>query len=115
MIELAENLEELISSSSTLILQFGEETCGPCHAIRFRLDRWLNEHETVTARYVDIGQHLQMCSQMGIMSAPAVIVFMDGKIVAKEAGYFSLDDLLWRTERVLQVRDEISDGRLARR
>ena len=91
-------------TAATLILQFGDESCAPCHAIRHKLDAWLANHPDVAARYIDIQTHLALCSQMGIMSAPTVIVYMDGKVVAREAGYFSLDDMLARVERYLEMR-----------
>ena len=99
-----ETLDALIASAPTLILQFGDDSCAPCHAIRFKLDQWLEAHPDVMARYIDIRAHLALCSQMGIMNAPTVIVYMDGKVVAREAGYFSLDDMLARVERYLEMR-----------
>lgn len=98
------SLDALVASTLTLILQFGDDSCAPCHAIRFKLDLWLAKHPNVEARYIDIQTHLALCSQMGIMSAPTVIVYMDGKVAAREAGYFSLDDMLCRVERYLEMR-----------
>ena len=85
MKELTENLDELAKSTPVLILQFGEDICGPCHSIRSKLDKWL---ET---------------SQMGIFSAPTVIVYVEGQVAAKESGYFSLDAFLERIERYLDL------------
>ncbi len=104
MKELTENLDEFAKSTPVLILQFGEDICGPCHAIRAKLDKWLEAHDKVSARYVDIEDHLALCSQMGIFSAPTVIVYVDGRVAAKESGYFSLDALLDRIERYLDLR-----------
>lgn len=109
MKELCENLDDLISQNPTLILQFGEDVCGACHAIRFKLDKWL-EGKHVEARYIDISSHLELCSQMGILSAPAVMVYMDGKMVAKEAGYFSLDEMLGSVERYMELRQEAKES-----
>lgn len=99
-----ENLDEMISVSPILVLQFGEDSCGPCHAIRYKLNKWL-EGKSVTAMYVDILSHLELCSQMGIMSAPAVVIYMDGKEIARAAGYFSLDEMLGRVERYMEMRE----------
>ena len=104
MIELYENLTELIAASPTLILQFGSEDCNPCHAIRHRLEKWLEKWPEVVARYVDITTHLGECAQMGIFSAPTVMMFMDGQMIARESGYFSLDEMLRRMERSLKMR-----------
>lgn len=103
MKELTENLDELAKSTPVLILQFGEDTCGTCHAIRSKLDKWLETHDRVSARYVDIEDHLTLCSQMGIFSAPTVIVYVEGQVAAKESGYFSLDAFLERIERYLDL------------
>ncbi len=69
-----ESLDALIASTAaytaathtaaTLILQFGDESCAPCHAIRHKLDAWLANHPDVAARYIDIQTHLALCSQI---------------------------------------------------
>jgi len=104
MNELQEPFDELIAATPTLILQFGDEACAPCHAIRYKLEKWLEGQANVTARYIDIRKNLALCTQMGIFSAPAVAVYMDGNLVAREAGYFSLDDVLGRVERYMEMR-----------
>lgn len=103
MTELHESLEALISTSPILVLQFGSDACAPCHAIRSKLENWLEE-KSITARYVDMEKNLALCSQMGIFSAPTVIVYIDGKVAARESGYFSLDEMLRRVERYMEVR-----------
>ncbi len=103
MKELTGDIDELVKSTPILILQFGEDTCGPCYAIRSKLDKWLEKHDGVSARYVDIEDHLELCSQMGIFSAPTVIAYVDGRVAAKESGYFSLDAFLERIERYLDL------------
>lgn len=104
MNELQEPLDELIAVAPTLILQFGDEACAPCHAIRYKLEKWLEGQAKVTARYIDIRKNLALCTQMGIFSAPAVVVYMDGILVARESGYFSLDDVLGRLEWYMEMR-----------
>ena len=47
---------------------------------------------------------MEISSQMGIFSAPTVLVYMDGQLVARESGYFSLDALLGDIERYLELR-----------
>ena len=103
---LNEPLSGLIRSEPLLLLQFGDESCGPCHAIGSRLDRWLEDHNGVTARYIPIREHLEACSQMGIFTVPTIAVYMDGRLLARESGYFSLDQLLERADRYIALRSE---------
>ena len=102
MRELTERPEDLIRSSSLLVLLFGDEAC---HALRNRLDAWANRHPEAEARYVPIREHPETCAQMGIFSAPTVLITMDGHVVARESGVFSLDRMLETVERALAIRD----------
>ena len=104
MRELTENLDGLIAESPLLLLQYGDDACGPCHAIRFRLDRWL-EGRNINARYVDIRKHLECCAQRNIFSVPTVAVYMDGRLMVQESGCFSLEKLLERAERYMEMRE----------
>ncbi len=106
MIDLNEPLEDLINTSSVLVLQFGNDTCNPCHAIRYKLKKWIEEHDDVIGRYIDIEKNLALCAQMDVFSAPTVIIYMDGTMIAKESGYFSLEKLLEKTERYLEIRSD---------
>ncbi len=92
------------SLDTILFLQFGEDICGACHAIRFKIDQWLDGYEGIEARYVDIKKNLELCSQMGIFSVPTVMVYMDGRLVARESGYFSLEAVFKRIEYYFEIR-----------
>ncbi len=104
MKELTEDLNELISNEPVLILQAGDETCAPCHAIRQRIDEWASSRPGVTARYIPLRENSALCAQMGIMSVPAVIAYIDGRLTEQKSGYFSLDDILAHIERCLEIR-----------
>lgn len=101
---LAENLDELIASSSLLILEVGDSACAPCHAIRSKIDAWVKAHPSASARYVPLKDNLALCAQMGIMSVPTVIAWADGNVVSKESGYFSLVHIFERLDRLLEIR-----------
>lgn len=98
-----ENLNTLISSSPCCFLQFGDETCAPCHALRARLSQWLETHPDVTARYIPVSEYTEEAAQMGVFTVPTVRFYIDGKLAADESGYFSLDRMLDRVERYLQI------------
>ncbi len=100
-----ENLNDLIDSSTCCLLQFGDETCGPCHAIRARLSRWLESHPDVTARYIPVSEYTEEAAQMGVFTVPTVRFYIEGKLAADESGYFSLDRMLDRVERYLNLKN----------
>ena len=105
MHKLTECPEDLIRTAPLLILLFGDKACAPCHALRNRLDAWISSHPEAESRYIPIREQQAACAQMGIFSAPTVLITMDGQVIARESGYFSLDRMLENVERALALRD----------
>lgn len=100
-----ESLDKLIQNP-ICILQFGDETCGPCYALRNRLEKWLSEQPRISARYIPIREYPAISAQMGVFTVPAIIVYTDGKPAIRESGYFSLENILRRIERYLRMLEE---------
>ncbi len=98
-----EDLNQLLSSTPVCILQFGDDGCMPCHVIRKKLEVWLKDHPQVTARYVNVADHLELASRMNVFNVPAVYVFAEGKPALEQAGYFSVLELLEKTERLIRL------------
>ncbi len=96
-----ENIRALIQRHPAVILQFGTATCAPCTAIRRKLDQWGARHPDVQLRYIPIEAYPELAAQEGILSAPTVCVYIAGKLTLQKAGYFSLEELLQKTERYL--------------
>ncbi len=97
------NQPVLAQQAPVLILQFGSVSCAPCTAIRQRIELWMYDHPMVIYRYISIDDNPEIAAEYGIFSVPAVAVFIEGKTAIKESGYFSLDDVLSRTERYLSL------------
>ena len=94
-----ESLDALINSSNICILQFGDESCGPCFALRERIEKWLENHSDAESRYIPIRDNMELSAQMGILTVPTIAAYVCGKEVARESGYFSLDQILDRIEK----------------
>ena len=94
--------EETCRREQAVIMQFGSEQCGPCAAIQHRIDAWCRNH-ACSARYIDIEACPDIAAQHDILSVPAVIVYMQGHETLRQAGYFSLDDMLARTAQYLEL------------
>ena len=100
-----EDLTELIHLS-VCVLQFGDEACRPCLALRNRMSQWLEKHSEATGRYINIRKFPKLSAQMGIFSVPIVLVYVGGSLTIRESGYFSLDEILRRSERYIQLLAE---------
>lgn len=98
-----EDLQDLIQESAMCVLQFGDASCLPCSALRGRLEQWLERQSNVESRYIPIREYPALAAQMGIFSVPTILVFIQGKLIARESGYFSLDQIIDRVERTLKL------------
>ncbi len=98
-----EKLNRLIEQSDVFILQPGTDTCMPCASIRRKIDEWNSRFPEVQTCYVSLEDHPEEAAEYGIFSVPAILVFVQGKLTIKESGYFSLEEVLLRTERYIDL------------
>ncbi|MCR5760663.1 MAG: thioredoxin family protein [Sphaerochaetaceae bacterium] len=90
------------TDSKVLIVQYGSKTCPPCHDIRLKIEKWAKEHN-VSFRYISTDDHPEEAAQKGILSVPAVVVYVNGHETIHDAGYFSLNAIFERTEYYLSL------------
>ena len=108
-----ENLSDLIHSFELCVIEYGDEkTCPPCTALKRRIDEWLSPYENACGLFVPISEFREISAQKGILSIPCVEIYIGGRLVLKNAGYFSLDQMLSRTEELLTFRQTESDDKI---
>ena len=93
-----ERMERVIRENRLVVVLYGSAGCGPCMAIREKLDRWQAEHPGVFCLYIPLEQAQALAAQNGIYAAPAVLVYMDGREMLRQAGCFSLMEVLSNVE-----------------
>ncbi len=98
-----ETVEELIEQNPYLILQFGSDTCNPCHAISKKLDDWQQTHPNVVMRYIPLENYGEEAAQMDVFTAPTVITYIEGKILTKDSGYFGVSSILKKMEDTIAL------------
>ncbi len=87
-----EDFEELIKEGDVLV-DFFATWCGPCQMLSPVLEDFSEHFERVKVIKVDIDQFEELARRHGIMSVPTMEVYKDGKLVQKEVGYRSMDDI----------------------
>ncbi|MCH3951585.1 MAG: thioredoxin family protein [Acidaminococcus sp.] len=98
-------LPQLIADNDCLVIQFGTQTCSPCRAIASKLQMWSRKHPEFNVVYVPMEKHLQQSVQMGVLSAPTLLTYIDGQLTRRECGYFSLERALSKTEKLMKFRN----------
>ena len=87
-----QEFDKLISKGDVLV-DFYATWCGPCQMLRPVLEELSDHFERVTVVKVDIDEFSELTKKHGIMSVPTMEIYKDGKLVKKEVGYHSYDDI----------------------
>lgn len=85
------------------IIQFGSETCLPCRAIREKIEHWAVSYPPVRYRYMPIEDHPEKAARAAVFTVPTVLVYVEGKLSIRASGYFSLDAILSKVERFIDL------------
>ena len=96
----------MVEGSEFLILQYGDEACAPCLTLRIKIKNWLKGHTGIEGRYIPICEYSEIAAQRGILSVPTIEVYAFGKLMIRESGYFSLDQIFEQMERYLRIKGE---------
>ena len=99
-----DDLNKIISKNTITIIQYGAATCMPCHSIKNRITTWQENHKDVAAYYISLEENMEIAAQRGILSAPTVEVYIEGKLSIQKSGYFSLDEIL---DKVSSIGEKI--------
>ena len=96
--------QDIIAGDTPVLVDFFAEWCGPCKM----LGEVLLELEDLNILKVNVDEYPEIARRFGIMSIPTLIIFEDGKEVAKNIGFMSkeaLTEFLKNTK--LKLNDEV--------
>jgi thioredoxin 1 len=94
--------EEVINSSTPVLVDFWAEWCGPCKMIAPILDEIASEYDgKVKIGKVNIDDQQSLATQHGIRAIPTLLLFKNGEVAEQIVGLRSKRDLKANLDRVV--------------
>jgi len=82
-----EKFDEVINKEKLVLIDFWATWCAPCRMIAPLIEKIADQYEgKLVVGKVDIDEQQELAIRYGIQSIPTVVLFKDGKVVAKEIG-----------------------------
>ena len=85
----AANFEnEVLNSDKSVLLDFYADWCGPCKMLAPVLHEIAEENAgTLKVGKINVDEQMELAMRFQVSSIPMLVVFKDGKAVAKSVGY----------------------------
>lgn len=80
------NINEVVNSEKTVLLDFFAEWCGPCRMVSPIVDEIANEYPQYIVGKINVDEEPELASTFGVSTIPTLVVMKEGKVVNQSAG-----------------------------
>ena len=94
--------EEVVDSSTPVLVDFWAAWCGPCRMVSPIVDQVADEYEgRLKVGKVDVDVERQVATDYGIRGIPALLIFKDGAVADQIVGAVPKEQLTEKIDAVL--------------
>ncbi|MBB6680496.1 thioredoxin family protein [Aequorivita sp. 609] len=95
-----ETLNNLVETEAAVAVYFSAPNCGVCHALRPKVEELFSEDfPAVKFIHVEIDKSPGISGELGVFSAPTLLVFFEGKEFLRKVRLMSIQELQEKIER----------------
>ncbi|WP_139904479.1 thioredoxin family protein [Clostridium thermarum] len=94
---------QLIKENEIVLLYFGSESCNVCTAIKPKVQEILKAYTKIIGAEVDVEKSMEVAAAFNIFTIPALLLFIEGKEILREARHISIGDIDSKIERYYKM------------
>lgn len=98
-----DDVQKFIKSHSFTFLYISRTNCSVCHALLPKVNTLLDEFPDVKRGYVNADHVPEIAGFLSVFTVPALLVFIEGKEVIREARFVQMNALRNQLEKVYRL------------
>lgn len=93
------DIKDFIKDNKFVMLYFSSDGCNVCDDILPMIEELLKKHSKVVSGHVQVQNLPSVASVFGIFTIPAIVLFLDGKEIIRQARYINFLELKEKIQR----------------
>lgn len=81
-----DNIDEVLKSEKTVLLDFYADWCGPCRMVSPLVDEIAEECPQYLVGKINVDDDPELAMEFGVSSIPTLVVLKEGKVAEQSAG-----------------------------
>lgn len=99
MLDSSDSVDRFIKENRISMIYFSSNSCSVCAILLPKIEQLMRKYSKIAYAKVDIDKLQIVVGKYSIFTLPAIIIFIDGKEIIREARFISIVELEKKIER----------------